>query len=88
MKIEREPEREHERDAERIKWHCRRGLLELDLVLERFVALHLDALNAGQTEVFKELLAYEDNDLLDLVMGRAEPVNAQLSAVLEMMRAV
>ena len=77
-----------QRDRDRIRWHCRRGLLELDLVLARFVACHLDALNAGQTEVFKELLAYEDNDLLDLVMGRAEPVNTQLCAVLEMMRAV
>ena len=77
-----------QRDRDRIRWHCRRGLLELDLVLARFVECHLDGLNAGQTEVFKELLAYEDNDLLDLVMGRAEPVNTQLCAVLEMMRAV
>ncbi len=77
----------NERDRDRIKWHCRRGLLELDLVLERFVARYLDALNPDQTAVFKELLAYEDNDLLDMVMGRAEPVNKDLSAVLEMMRA-
>jgi succinate dehydrogenase flavin-adding protein (antitoxin of CptAB toxin-antitoxin module) len=76
----------NDRDRDRIKWHCRRGLLELDLVLERFVARYLDALNPGQTEVFKELLAYEDNDLLDMVMGRAEPVNQDLSVVLEMMR--
>jgi antitoxin CptB len=78
----------NERDRDRIKWHCRRGLLELDLVLERFVAKHLDALDATQTEVFKELLAYEDNDLLDMVMGRAEPVNTQLGTVLEMMRSL
>jgi antitoxin CptB len=76
----------NERERDRIKWHCRRGLLELDLVLERFVARYLDALNPDQTEVFKELLAYEDNDLLDMLMGRAEPVNGNLSAVLEMMR--
>jgi succinate dehydrogenase flavin-adding protein (antitoxin of CptAB toxin-antitoxin module) len=75
-------------ERDRIHWHCRRGLLELDLVLERFVARHLETLNAGQTEVFKELLAYEDNDLLDMIMGRAEPVNGSLTAVLEMMRAV
>lgn len=80
-------ERNPYRDTERIKWHCRRGLLELDLVLERFVVHHLDELDAGQTEVFKELLANEDNDLLDLVMGRAEPVNESWSAVLGMMRA-
>lgn len=76
------------RERDRLLWHCRRGLLELDLVLERFVSRHLDALDAGQTEVFKELLAYEDNDLLDMVMGRADPVNAQLSDVLNMMRSV
>ena len=80
-------ERKLERDTNRIKWHCRRGLVELDLLLERFVERHLDGLNASQTEGFKELLAYEDNDLLDMVMGRAEPVNSNLSAVLEMMRA-
>ena len=77
-----------DRDAERIKWHCRRGLLELDLVLERFVTRYFEELDAEQTEVFKELLAYEDNDLLDMVMGRAEPVNEDLSAVLELMRTV
>ncbi len=74
------------RDRDRIRWHCRRGLLELDLVLERFVTSRLETLSIGEIEVFKELLAYEDNDLLDMVMGRAEPVNTQLSAVLEMMR--
>jgi antitoxin CptB len=76
------------REHDRIRWDCRRGLLELDLVLQRFLDRHLDALDAGQTEVFRELLAYEDNDLLDMVMGRAEPVNARLANVLEMMRAV
>ena len=74
------------REQNRIKWHCRRGLLELDLVLERFVSRHLDALDAGQTAEFVELLEYEDNDLLDMVMGRAEPVNAQLNGMLNLMR--
>ena len=76
------------RERDRLLWHCRRGLLELDLVLERFVSRHLNVLDASQTEVFKELLAYEDNDLLDMVMGRADPVNAQLNGVLNMMRSV
>lgn len=75
-------------DLDRIKWHCRRGLLELDLLLERFLEQRVDGLSEGQMAVFQELLAYEDNDLLDLVMGRAEPVNTQLSDVLTLMRAV
>jgi antitoxin CptB len=75
-------------DRDRIRWHCRRGLLELDLLLERFVAQRLDALNAAQIEVFKELLQYEDNDLLDMVMGRAEPVDASVSGLLDLLRKV
>jgi antitoxin CptB len=75
------------REHDRIRWDCRRGLLELDLVLQRFLDRHLDVLDADQTDVFRELLAYDDNDLLDMVMGRAEPVNARLAGVLEMMRA-
>jgi len=75
-----------DRNLDRIRWHCRRGLLELDLLLERFLERHLNTLDEGQMGVFKELLAYEDNDLLDLVMGRAEPVNTQLCGVLQMMR--
>ena len=74
------------RARERIKWDCRRGLLELDLVLQRFLEQHFDHLNAVEMDVFAELLAYEDNDLLDMVMGRAEPVNTNLSAVLQKMR--
>jgi succinate dehydrogenase flavin-adding protein (antitoxin of CptAB toxin-antitoxin module) len=37
---------------------------------------------------FMELLEFADNDLLDMVMNRAEPVDGRLSAVLEMMRKV
>ena len=77
---------EPDRDLDRIRWNCRRGLLELDLLLERFLAQHLHTLDAGQMDVFKELLVYDDNDLLDMVMERAEPVNPQLCGVLQMMR--
>lgn len=75
-------------DRDRIQWNCRRGLLELDLVLERFLQRYLDDLNADELNVFKALLAFEDNDLLDMVMGRAEPVNARLGGVLEKLRSV
>jgi len=73
-------------DRDRIQWHCRRGLLELDLLLQRFLQARFDTLNAGEVDVFQELLSYEDNDLLDMVMGRAEPVNTRLNGVLELLR--
>jgi len=73
-------------DLNRIRWQCRRGLLELDLVLAAFLERQLDRLDAQQLEIFKELLEQPDNNLLDLVMGRVEPVDARCRSVLELMR--
>lgn len=75
-------------ERDRIQWNCRRGLLELDLILQRFLDHRFDTLNANEVEEFKELLDFADNDLLDMVMGRAEPVDERLNVVLEMMRKV
>jgi succinate dehydrogenase flavin-adding protein (antitoxin of CptAB toxin-antitoxin module) len=60
-------------DLDRIRWRCRRGLLELDLILERFLERRLGALDAEQLQAFGELLEETDNDLLELAMGRREP---------------
>jgi len=55
---------------DRIRWHCRRGMLELDLLLQRFSRDHLPHLDDEQTARFVELLALPDQQLLDLLMGR------------------
>jgi antitoxin CptB len=73
-------------ELDRIRWHCRRGLLELDLVLKRFLENRLDGLDADQLKIFSELLDEDDNDLLDLAMGRVEPT-PRYRAVVEMLRA-
>lgn len=73
-------------DLDRIRWHCRRGLLELDLVLASFVERHLGGLDAQQRKIFMELLNQSDNDLLDLVMGRTEPADPRCRTVLELVR--
>lgn len=75
------------RELDRIRWNCRRGLLELDLVLAAFIERHLDKLNPGQLKVLQELLDYPENDLLDLVMGRAELADRRCQPLLDMMRA-
>ena len=73
-------------DLDRVRWHCRRGLLELDLILERFHQKHLAALDAAQLQQFKELLALDDNDLLDLIMERIPVTDQRLAPVLCMLR--
>ena len=73
-------------ELDRIRWHCRRGLLELDLILDRFNQKHLAALDAVQLEEFKELLALDDNYLLDLIMERMPVDDQRLAPVLGMLK--
>jgi antitoxin CptB len=73
-------------ELDRIRWRCRRGMLELDLTLNAFVERHFDRLDRDEVEAFKELLEYADKDLLDFVMGRAEPAGEQVRAVLGLVR--
>jgi succinate dehydrogenase flavin-adding protein (antitoxin of CptAB toxin-antitoxin module) len=75
-------------ELDRIRWHCRRGLLELDLILERFNSRHLTTLDADGLEQFKELLALDDNDLLDLIMERATLTKPRLVPLLRLLQAV
>jgi succinate dehydrogenase flavin-adding protein (antitoxin of CptAB toxin-antitoxin module) len=60
-----------ERSVERLKWRSRRGLLELDLVFERFWSGAGARLEEGEAAALERLLELPDNDLLDLVMGKA-----------------
>ena len=75
-----------DRARERLRWRCRRGMLELDLVLDAFVERHLDSLDADGVEAFKRLLGRTDPELLDLVMGRGEGDDAGERALLAFMR--
>ena len=76
-------------DAEewnRLRWQCRRGLLELDLVLERFLEKHRDQLQGERLSSFRTLLAYTDKDLWDLIRAHSECRDAQLAEVAQWLR--
>jgi succinate dehydrogenase flavin-adding protein (antitoxin of CptAB toxin-antitoxin module) len=66
---------------DRLKWKCRRGLLELDLVLERYLAR-----NPGDAEL-SALLDLPDNDLWDIVSGRSERYDARFRNIVAQLRA-
>ena len=72
---------------DRLKWKCRRGLLELDLVLERFVDRNASALDEDELARLRELLELPDNDLWDIVSGRSEEYSARLGDVVARLRA-
>ena len=60
-------------DLHRLKWRCRRGLLENDLFIERFFGRHEETLTAAQAHALALLMDLADNDLLDLLLARREP---------------
>ena len=62
-----------ERALSKLKWRCRRGLLENDLFIERFFKRHEARLSVRQAEGLNDLMALSDNDLLDLLLKRKNP---------------
>ena len=73
-------------DAKRILWRCRRGLLELDIVLAAFVKQHYAGLTLVQVQAFDALLDYPDNQLWDMVTERQHSDDAGMQALLAMLR--
>ena len=64
------------RTLSRLRWRCRRGLLENDLFIERFFARHEATLTQVQADALQSLMDLSDNDLLDLLLARSEPRSA------------
>jgi antitoxin CptB len=77
-----------ERELERIRWHCRRGMLELDLVLNAFVERHLATLTPRELDTFRRILDRPDPELLDFVMAHSDPEDTAERELMQLMRAV
>ena len=79
-----------ERALSKLRWRCRRGLLENDLFIERFFSRHESGLTVSQAEGLNRLMDLADNDLLDLLLRRKEPQDdintSEVREVLAMLR--
>jgi antitoxin CptB len=53
----------------RLRWRCRRGMLELDLILQEFLDKGYDSLDAKQKQLLDAMLEYPDQLLFDLLLG-------------------
>jgi len=73
-------------ELRRLRWRCRRGMLENDLVLQRFLDRHATALDRERMAQLNELLALGDNDLWDLLSGRCECADPRLEPMVRMLR--
>jgi very-short-patch-repair endonuclease/succinate dehydrogenase flavin-adding protein (antitoxin of CptAB toxin-antitoxin module) len=76
------------KNLERIRWRCRRGLLELDIVLGRFVEAHYAGLDAAQEAAFDALLDSPDTVLWDMITGRQDAAESLQQAVLAQIKMV
>jgi len=68
-------------EKRRLYWKCRRGLLELDIVLSRYLVKH------PEDDTLSDLLDLPDNDIWDYVSGRSDPVDERYRATVERLRA-
>jgi antitoxin CptB len=73
--------------GDRLRWRCRRGMLENDLVLERFLAVQGPRLSVDDERDLDALLDLPDQALWDLITGRSEP-EERLRSLVERLRAI
>jgi len=71
----------------RLQWRCRRGLLENDLILARFLKARGERLGEGEEAQLSQLLDLADDELWDLLSGRTEPADAKLRPLVSALRA-
>jgi antitoxin CptB len=62
----------------KLKWQCRRGMLELDLMLNKFFLSHLDQLNEIQLHAFEQLLTYSDPEIYCWLIGQETPFDQEI----------
>lgn len=67
----------------RIIWNCRRGMLELDLILSRFLQKGFEKLDTQQVTLFEKLLKNQDPDLYAWFMGYEQPENKDFSDIIK-----
>ena len=72
-------------NLDRLKWKCRRGLLELDLVLQAFLERQF---NEKDLRPLNELLDLPDNDLWDIVSGRSDAYEERFSGIVARLRSL
>ena len=73
-------------ELNRLRWRCRLGLLENDLVLERFLETQGPGLQGERLRAFEALLDFGDNELWSLMSGQSECSDPALREVVQLLR--
>jgi len=75
-----------DKGVERVRWRARRGLLELDIVLGRFIENSYNQLDEAEQLAFEAMLDMPDNPLWDMIAGRKEATHAEWQTLLDKIR--
>ena len=70
----------------RLRWRCRRGMLENDLVLAHYLDERGERLTEEEIGMLERLLALSDPELWDLIAGRAESPDAGVAPLVSALR--
>ena len=70
----------------RLRWQCRRGMLELDVLLQSYLDRRYASADANEQDAFRTLLALSDQELFDYFFGALAPLDTQLRNVIEHIR--
>ena len=73
-------------ELSRLKWRCRRGVKELDIMLMRFVDQQINQLSARQLDAFKRLLTEQDPQLSLWLLDQQQPQDKGLSDIVKRIR--
>ena len=74
------------KELDRMHWRCRRGMLELDIVLQGFVDKHYMQLDEIELKHFDTLLSLPDNDLWDMITSKQKVEDIKLQPVLQLLQ--
>lgn len=66
----------------RLRWACRRGMLELDLILENYLNNHFEQASKEEQQQFIDLLEQADQDLFDWIVKKQEPSTSDLKPII------
>ena len=73
-------------ELNRLRWRCRRGMLENDLILTRYLDARGSAISAEELAALDRLLDLPDDELWELIAGRTEPGDPGLLPVVAQLR--
>ena len=73
-------------ELSQLRWRCRRGMLELDLLLNTFLDKEYTSLDVQKSELFETLLDYPDQVLFDLLMDKMQASDEGIAKLIDSIR--